>query len=327
MPILERKIAHKMTTLCSHITYPEFFLPLHKHAEYELMIFTHGSGKQFVGEGVAPYAEGDVALIGSNVPHLHLCKSRMKSGGNAGKDNSEKIEIEESGNIKLEELGHGLENGLAPELEDRLYSSGEAIQFSPQLFPSSLLNLPDYAHISELLSKSQYGIRFYDEGLYDELLEMMKAFDSSTHTSRLIILLQILDRLHHCKKTQLLSPTAYSNANRQPELEEPIGRIYTYLYNNFREKVVLKDVADFVGQNPTSLCRYFKKSTDKSIFQVLAEIRIEYACKLLANSDLTITEVAFSSGYNTPTLFFEQFQKIIHLTPAEYRREINGTSK
>lgn len=88
--------------------------------------------------------------------------------------------------------------------------------------------------------------------------------------------------------------------------------------------MVLKDVADFVGQNPTSLCRYFKKSTDKSIFQVLAEIRIEYACKLLANS---VTEVAFSSGYNTPTLFFEQFQKIIHFTPAEYRREINGVAK
>ena len=85
MPILERKIAHKMTTLCSHMTYPELVLPLHKHAEYQLIFFTHGSGKQFVGEGVAPYAEGDVALIGSNVPHLHLCKSRMKSGENAGK--------------------------------------------------------------------------------------------------------------------------------------------------------------------------------------------------------------------------------------------------
>ena len=30
MPILERKIAHKMTTLCSHITYPELVLPLVK---------------------------------------------------------------------------------------------------------------------------------------------------------------------------------------------------------------------------------------------------------------------------------------------------------
>ena len=92
-------------------------------------------------------------------------------------------------------------------------------------------------------------------------------------------------------------------------MEEPIGRIYTYLYNNFREKVVLKDLADFVGQNPTSLCRYFKKSTDKSIFQVLAEIRVEYACKLLANSDLTITEVAFSSGYNTQLSSSSSFRR------------------
>ena len=111
-----------MTTLCSHITYPEFVLPLHKHAEYELMIFTHGSGKQFVGESVAPYAEGDVALIGSYVPHLHLCKSQMKSGENAGK----------------EELKPGLET----ELEDRLYSSGEAIQFSPQSVSYTHLTLP-----------------------------------------------------------------------------------------------------------------------------------------------------------------------------------------
>lgn len=38
MPILEQKIAHKMTTLCSHMTYPELVLPLHKHAEYQLII-------------------------------------------------------------------------------------------------------------------------------------------------------------------------------------------------------------------------------------------------------------------------------------------------
>ncbi len=35
----------------------------------------------------------------------------------------------------------------------------------------------------------------------------------ATHTSRLFILLQILDRLYHCRKTQLLSSTAYNNAN------------------------------------------------------------------------------------------------------------------
>ena len=77
MAVLERKIIHDRTTLCSLVPYPQFILPRHKHVEYEIMLFTHGSGKQFVGEGVADYQEGDVAMIGSNVPHLHLCNTKL----------------------------------------------------------------------------------------------------------------------------------------------------------------------------------------------------------------------------------------------------------
>ena len=78
MGILERKIIHERTTLCSHIPYPQFVLPRHKHIEYEIMLFTRGSGKQFVGEGVLDYQQGDIALIGSNVPHLHLCIWKLR---------------------------------------------------------------------------------------------------------------------------------------------------------------------------------------------------------------------------------------------------------
>ena len=58
MPILERKIVHEMATVCSHISYPRFVLPLHKHVEYEIMLFTQGSGKQFEMNGVQgkPYS-------------------------------------------------------------------------------------------------------------------------------------------------------------------------------------------------------------------------------------------------------------------------------
>lgn len=62
MPILERKIVHDMATVCSHISYPRFVLPLHKHVEYEIMLFTRGSGKQFVGEGVSEYKVGDITI-------------------------------------------------------------------------------------------------------------------------------------------------------------------------------------------------------------------------------------------------------------------------
>ena len=106
MPILERKIVHDMATVCSHISYPRYVLPLHKHVEYEIMLFTQGSGKQFVGEGVSDYKAGDMALIGSNVPHLHLCHTKLDATS-------------------------------ASNPEEKA-SAGEAIQFRPDIFPGQV---------------------------------------------------------------------------------------------------------------------------------------------------------------------------------------------
>ena len=213
--------------------------------------------------------------------------------------------------------------GNSQETEAMEHSTSETIQFCPDMFPPDILNLPDYEHIADLLSKSQYGIRFYDEGLYEDLLSRLSLFDSQSYTRRLIALYEILERLYNCSQTKLLSPIAFSHY-KAPNTDTAIDKVFTYLYNNFQKKIVLTELADFVSQNPTSLCRYFKKCTNKSIFQVLANIRIKYACKLLTHSNLTVNEVAFNSGYNTPTLFYEQFLREIHLTPNEYRQHINA---
>ncbi|MTU36818.1 AraC family ligand binding domain-containing protein, partial [Parabacteroides merdae] len=162
MPILERKIIHDRTTLCSRILSPRFVLPRHKHAEYEIMLFTGGSGKQFVGEGVCDYKEGDIAMIGSNVPHLHLCNAKLNPT-------------------------MGLEA-----------SAGVALQFHPTIFPMSMEKLPDYLPIYGLLQKSQYGIRFYDKNLYEELLQRFQELERVEHTARLIHFFQIIIRKTKC---------------------------------------------------------------------------------------------------------------------------------
>lgn len=287
MPILERKIVHDMATVCSHISYPRFVLPLHKHVEYEIMLFTQGSGKQFVGEGVSDYKAGDMALIGSNVPHLHLCHTKLDATS-------------------------------ASNPEEKA-SAGEAIQFRPDIFPGQMEGIPDYHLIHDLLQKSQYGIRFYDEGLFDEMLEMVREFDSSGYTSRIVCLLRMLEKLHDCQHFRLLSDTAYNQANLIPDVKEPVNKVYAYLYNHFKEKVTLGEIAEFVNQNPAALCRYFKQRTDRSIFQCLAEIRIEHACKLLTYSKMNVSQIAYESGYNSVTHFVAQFEKITKRTPSEYR--------
>lgn len=277
---------HQHTTLCSRIVYPQFVLPLHKHAEYEIMLFTRGSGKQFVGDGELDFTAGHVALIGSNVPHLHLCDAKLHP----------ELELEAGG--------------------------GEVLQFHPSLFPAAIGSLPDFSPISALLQKSQYGIRFFEAGLMDELRERFVHLETREYTSRVIALLQILDRLCDCKDVRVLSPSAYSSANLTAETNEPVSRVYTYLYNHFKQDVNLADIAGYVRLNATALCRSFKRATDKSIFRVLAEIRVGHACRLLACSNLTVAQVAYESGYNSVPHFIAQFEKIVHRTPSEYRQQI-----
>lgn len=283
MAILERKIIHGMATSCSHIPYPRFVLPRHKHIEYEIMLFTEGSGKEFVGEGIADYKKGDIALIGSNVPHLHLCNSKL--------------------DLSL----------------DTVQSAGEALQFIPDIFPLCMEQLPDYQFIYNLLKKSQYGVRFYEPGLFDEMKEMFQEMDYLQYTGRLIGMFRILKRLSECEHIKLLSEIAYNSSNRFDEANEPVNKVYTYLFNHFKEKITLKEVADYVNQHPSALCRYFKQRTDKSIFQCLAEIRVEHACKLLSYSNMSVSQIAFESGYNNVPYFIKQFECLMGRSPGTYR--------
>ena len=128
MKILERRILHDPGTAFSHIRYGQFSLPCHAHVEFELMYITSGRGLQFAGDGVEPYRAGDLALLGSGLPHFHLC-DRVRLGG------------------------------------DGEASSGEVLQFPPDLFPQNMERLGDYAEIRRLLECSRRGIRFGDRVL------------------------------------------------------------------------------------------------------------------------------------------------------------------
>lgn len=285
MEIFERKVVHDYRSSICHEYYPKLMLPLHKHMEFEIIIFTAGNGKQFVGDGVEEFKAGDMTLIGSNVPHLHLCDAVLQG-------------------------------------EDVNFSFGEGLVFPISIFPEKMDTLPDYTKINELLQRSQYGIRFCDASLSDEIHNDMQKIDNLWGIERLVLLLQILNKLANAEKYKTLSSTAYNMDNSIETVNEPVNKVFSYLFNNFHRKISLNDLAEYVGQNPTALCKYFKRHTGKSIFNCLMEIRIGHACKLLSYSTLTVSQVAYESGYNSTNLFNRQFYEITGRTPSEYRKQI-----
>ena len=88
---------------------------------------------------------------------------------------------------------------------------------------------------------------------------------------------------------------------------------------NYENEITLNDVSEVACMTTNSFCRFFKKMTNKSFTEFLNEIRIKNAARLLAQVDLSISDICVRVGYNSITNFYRQFVLIMGVTPKNYR--------
>jgi AraC-like DNA-binding protein len=75
---------------------------------------------------------------------------------------------------------------------------------------------------------------------------------------------------------------------------------------------------------PSSFSRYFAMKNNKPLTRFVAEIRIRHACKLLAETDGTVSQVCYECGFDTLSNFNKQFKDIMLKKPMDYKKEITG---
>ena len=68
----------------------------------------------------------------------------------------------------------------------------------------------------------------------------------------------------------------------------------------------------------------FKTKTKKSFVEYLNEIRVSNACKLLLETEMGISEIAYACGYKTASNFNQLFKKLTGTTPKEYRKKLEN---
>ena len=67
--------------------------------------------------------------------------------------------------------------------------------------------------------------------------------------------------------------------------------------------------------------KFIKQTSGKTFSELLTQIRLEHAEKLLKNTALSISDISFDIGYENPETFIRNFKKMYKKTPAVYRRE------
>ena len=99
-----------------------------------------------------------------------------------------------------------------------------------------------------------------------------------------------------------------------------VETIIQFIQLQYAYPITVADMAARVGLNRSYLCKIFKAATGLSPQEYLLNFRIERAKCLLRETDLSISEVAYSCGFRDFPHFSTQFKKRAGRSPGAYRR-------
>jgi AraC family transcriptional regulator len=125
---------------------------------------------------------------------------------------------------------------------------------------------------------------------------------------------------------------AHINVHRSDEIElsrvgmvdRRLRRAIEFMSDHCGRDLALAEIADAAYLSEFHFARLFKKITGVTPHAYLASLRIEKARRLLAETDLPITEVGAQVGYNSQSHFTKIFREATGLTPRVFRNAVTA---
>ncbi len=104
---------------------------------------------------------------------------------------------------------------------------------------------------------------------------------------------------------------------------DPADQVYIstlrYIYDHYMEKITAEDIASALNYSSSHLRHVFLKKGTKTISDTLNAVRLSAAEQLLAQSSLSVTEIALDCGFCDGNYFSTVFKKHRGVSPKEYR--------
>ena len=104
-------------------------------------------------------------------------------------------------------------------------------------------------------------------------------------------------------------------------------RVKGFIERNIDKKISLNHAADEVCLSPKYLSRLFKKNTGVGFNEYRLKIKMKQAQDLLKITDTTIEALANQLGYKNPESFIRMFEKLMDMTPTQYRLKVRNHKK
>jgi AraC-like DNA-binding protein len=99
-----------------------------------------------------------------------------------------------------------------------------------------------------------------------------------------------------------------------------VQKALDFIAENYTEPIRLEEIANAVGLSTFRIAHLLKETTGKTALQNIHYLRVQEACRLLEESNLSCTDIAYETGFGDQSYFIKQFRKWMGVTPAKYRR-------
>lgn len=96
--------------------------------------------------------------------------------------------------------------------------------------------------------------------------------------------------------------------------------IATYIYNNYSRKISLDGMAQRFHISRSYLSKKFKAVTGFGFKEYIVNVRIKNACRMLLETNQSITDIAFECGFNDSNYFGDAFRHVKGMSPNKYRK-------
>lgn len=261
---------------------PYFYNYMHRHNELQITLIVKGEGTLVAGNYIQPCKPGDIFFIGANQAHLFRSKPN-----------------------------HFLETK-----QNNIHAIHVFI--NPQHNLSSILDINEFKTLKHFINGSVHALQkpsAYTQEIADHILTIR----SSDDIDRLITLIKLLKLcVEHIKEWKSPS-TAFSNHEVKDHEGPRMNDVYQYTKEHYSESISLNKIASIACITPHAFCKYFKKHTRKTYVAFLHEIRVHEVCKKIINNNFnSISEVAYSCGFNSIITFNRVFKKVTGMSPKDY---------
>ncbi|WP_439884898.1 AraC family transcriptional regulator [Pseudomonas syringae] len=266
--------------------YPYALARWNHHPEFEIHLIRRGSGKLVAGDYIGGFDAGHVALIGPDLPHDWI-------------------------------------GDLAP--GEHLPGRDVVLQFDGAALLALRKTLPELGELQRLFEQARRGIEFTGATAV-QVARLMEDIGTAQGLERLILFLQLINALVKApsQDAHLLASSCYA-PTLDARSSERINKAFDYLLSELTNDIRLSVIAQRLEMTDPGFSRFFKRNTGHGFIELMRKLRIQRACRLLLQSDMSVSDICFEVGYANLSNFNRHFRVETGQTPSDYRRAMAMT--